>query len=124
MLSDWRWTRTEAFTFASNTNNCIRKVNPLGIISTVAGNGEFGGTVLDYAPGTLAISVAIEGAGSVALDGKGGFYVTGEDEVRKVNADGTIAVSVRGINFAGQGYRGYGGDGGPAIDGVLNANSG
>jgi len=99
-------------------HHCVRKVDPQGIIHTVAGNGNPGGTVLDYPPGTLAVDVATESPGIVAPFGGGGFYVVGsESQVKQVNPDGTISILVRGFNF--NGFATFGGDGGPAIDGLL-----
>lgn len=92
-------------------NERIRKINTIGIISTVAGGGTNG---LGYVgPATSAILYGCEG---VAVDDFGNIYIaeyTGKC-VRKVNTSGIIS------NFAGNGAGapydisgGYSGDGGP-----------
>jgi trimeric autotransporter adhesin len=104
------------------THNCVRKVDPLGVISTVAGDGKSGEPTLEFSfdPGTLAVDVAIEGGAFIAPSGDGGFYFSCcQGQVNKVSSDGTIAVLVEGFNFVDQ--KVFGGDGGPAIDGVLFA---
>jgi sugar lactone lactonase YvrE len=69
-------------------NNRIRKITPAGIISTFAGNGEYGFNG-DGIPATSATvgepsSVAVSSAGDVF------FTDTNNNRVRKVNLSGTI----------------------------------
>jgi sugar lactone lactonase YvrE len=73
-----------------------------GIITTYAGPSL-------PVNGRQAITQAIDGPFSVALDGAGGFYVVSpsQNRVYRVFADGTL------ILIAGSSY-GYSGDGGPA----------
>ena len=78
-----------------------------GVISTVAGSGTlgFGG---DGGPATAAQLALPSG---VALDGAGNLYIAdwANHRIRKVDAAGVIST------VAGDGTRGYGGDGGPAV---------
>ena len=91
----------------------IRRIGPDGIISTVAGNGQFrtGG---DGGPATSAALYLPTGA---AVDSKGNFYTVEpfRNRVRKVAPDGTIA-PIAGAAIPGD----FSGDGGPAIDAHLN----
>ena len=64
-------------------NNCVRKVNTAGIISTVAGNGSSGFS----ADGTLATNAVFNSMGSVAVDVAGNIYIAdgANPRIRKVN---------------------------------------
>ena len=97
---------------ADGANNRIRKVDPDGTITTVAGTGstEFSG---DGGPAHLAnLSMPY----SIALDREGNLYIvdTGNRRVRKLNASTGIITTV-----AGNGSYGFSGDGGPAIHAPL-----
>ena len=87
-------------------NHRIRKVNPTGTITTVAGTGVSGYSG-DGGPATLA---NLNYPRAVAADGSGSFYIVdaGNTRVRKVDPAGTITT------VAGTGVSGYSGDGGPA----------
>lgn len=98
----------------ADTNNFrIREVALDGRISTVAGTGTrgFGG---DGGPAAAATISAPRGIGGTA---DGGYLIADSDNnrVRKVAPDGTITT------VAGNGTRGFGGDGGPATAAALNA---
>ena len=101
---------------ADRNNNRIRKVDAAGIISTVAGDGArgFGG---DGGPATAAQLLSPSG---VALDGSGNLYIAdrNNNRIRKVDAAGVIST------VAGDGARGFGGDGGPAAAAQLNIPEG
>ncbi len=88
-----------------NGNNSISKIDPQGIINTIAGDGNFGATMFQFPPGSLAIDADMEGAGLPALLPNGDFYVACcESNIDKVSAaDGTIQVFVRGYDFTGFG---------------------
>jgi uncharacterized repeat protein (TIGR01451 family) len=85
-------------------------------IATVAGDGTagYGGDL------GLATAAQLNGPGGVAVDTSGTVYVadTGNNRIRAVYADGTIAT------VAGDGTAGYGGDEGPAVAAQLNAPAG
>ncbi len=84
----------------------IRKVDPSGTITTVAGNGT-GGYSGDGGPATAA---AIHNAVGVAADAEGNLLIAdaGNQRIRKVDPSGIITT------VAGNGTSGYSGDGGPA----------
>ena len=97
-------------------NNRIRKVDAAGVISTVAGDGTegFGGD------GGAATAAQLNRPAGVAPDGAGNLYIAdaGNHRIRKVDAAGAITT------VAGDGTRGAGGDGGPAVEAQLNYPSG
>jgi sugar lactone lactonase YvrE len=95
---------------ADTTNKRIRKVDPSGIITTVAGNGT-GGFSGDGGPATGA-SLFPTG---VAVDAAGNLFIAdeGNNRIRKVDRTGIIT------NVAGNGSRGFSGDGGPATSASL-----
>jgi uncharacterized protein (TIGR03437 family) len=86
--------------------NVIRRMTPTGIVTTVAGNGAAGFSG-DGGPATAA---SLNGPEGMALDRAGNLYIadTFNHRVRVVAADGTIST------FAGTGFPGSLGDGGPA----------
>ena len=92
-------------------NYRIRKVSPSGVISTVAGGG---GTPYPDLDGIAATSAAIEPPLGVAVDQQGKVYFSEADRVRKFSSNGVIQTA------AGNGTRGYSGDGGPALDAQVN----
>ncbi len=98
-------------------NARIRKVDPSGIITTYAGNGE-GGTTGDGGP---APDAALDFITGVATDRAGNVYIATffQNRVRKVDAalseDGTHHIST----VAGTGAGGFSGDGGPATSAEL-----
>ena len=92
---------------ADTGNNRIRKVDAAGVISTIAGSGEWG-----YGgDGGPALRARLAGPLSAAADGMGNLYIADKsnNRIRKVDAAGAIST------VAGTGERGYGGDGGPAL---------
>ena len=101
---------------AGNANHRIRKVDAAGVITTVAGDGTqgYGG---DGDPATAA---QLSFPTGVALDGAGNLYIAdwGNHRIRKVDAAGVITT------VAGDGTRGFGGDGGPAVAAQLSFPSG
>ena len=104
---------------ADMDNHRIRKVDSAGVISTVAGTGEFfGGFGGDGGP---AIQADLDRPSGVAVDGAGNLFIAdmGNHRIRKVDAAGTIT-TVAGAGEFGFGRGGFGGDGGPAIDARLN----
>ena len=109
---------------ADQNNNRIRKVNPSGIISTLAGNGTQTDTIDgpggnpaddlgDSGPATSASLTLPTGA---AVDSAGNLYIAdqGNNRIRKVTPGGTIST------VAGNGTAGFTGDGGQASSTSLN----
>jgi len=98
-------------------NNRIRKINTLGIITTIAGNGTIGysgdGGQATNAQLNLPIS-------SVAIDAAGNIYIADLNNscVRKINTSGIIS-TITGNNFIGI-NGGFSGDGGQATAAALS----
>ena len=98
---------------ADSGNHSIRKVDAdSGVISTVAGNGQYGYGG-DDGP---AAEAALHSPLSVAFDGAGNLLIadTLNNRIRKVDTDSGVISTV-----AGNGVGGGGGDGGPATDAQL-----
>jgi DNA-binding beta-propeller fold protein YncE len=97
----------------------VRKISLDGIITTFAGTG-FPGYSGDGGP---AAKAALLYPGSLAVDALGSVYVTTADSrVRKIDSAGTITlVAGRG---EGTGTVRFSGDGGPAIDAIMNGPAG
>ena len=83
-------------------NNRIRRIDPEGIITTVAG------------------SETLESPRNVAFDGAGYLYVSefSGQRVRRIGPDGTV------VTVAGNGTAGFAGDGGAASDAALSFPAG
>jgi hypothetical protein len=96
---------------ADEYNNCIRKINSSGIISTVAGNGVAGFSG-DNGAATLA---KLNSPCGLAFDGSGNMYIAdmSNSRIRKVNTSGIITT------IGGNGTKGFNGDGGPATSAEL-----
>jgi sugar lactone lactonase YvrE len=103
---------------ADADNNVVRKVTVAsGIISTVAGNGTQGFS----GDGSAAISAELHTPYGVALDTAGNIYIadTNNNVVRKVTVASGIISTV-----AGNGTRGFSGDGSAAISAELHSPNG
>ena len=88
----------------------VRKVDPSGIITTVAGNGH-AGTPTNGKPAT---SQPVSEPTGVAVDSGGNLYITLWDfHVLKVDSSGLIST------IAGNGQWAYSGDGGPALSAAI-----
>lgn len=94
--------------FADFGYGVIRKINSLGIISTIAGTGTQGYS----GDGGLATSALLGAPNSISFDAAGNYYI-GDDynnnDVRKVNTSNIISTIA-----GGSATRGTFGDGGPA----------
>jgi sugar lactone lactonase YvrE len=97
---------------ADYTNARIRKVDTNGIITTVAGNGGEGAG----GDGGPALDATVQNPWSIDVDAQGNLYLVqfGLPRVRRVSPDGQIT------SIAGTGQPGFGGDGGPAAQALLN----
>jgi sugar lactone lactonase YvrE len=92
---------------ADTANHCIRRVDPTGTITTVAGVGTAGFS----GDGGPARSAHLRSPFGVFVDRQGAIWVPdyGNERLRCVATDGTIAT------VAGTGTPGFAGDGGAAI---------
>ena len=104
---------------ADSGNHRIRRVDPSGIITTIAGSGErgldrFGGD------GGPAVQARLNNPRGVAVDGAGNVYIadTFNHRIRKVDSSGVITT------IAGSGEEGFSGDGSPATQAQLYYPSG
>jgi uncharacterized protein (TIGR03437 family) len=90
---------------ADTFNHRVRRVDRAGVITTIAGTGDFG----YLGNGILATSARLNEPTSVAVDTSGNVYIADfrNHRVRKVS-NGIIT------DLAGNGERGNDGDGGPA----------
>ena len=97
---------------ADTTNNRIMQMSPEGVVETVAGSGEsgFGGD------GGDALNAKLASPRDVAVGPDGSLYITDwwNHRIRKVSPDGVIET------IAGTGEKGFGGDGGPGTDALLD----
>ena len=100
---------------ADTANSVIRKVDPFGIITTVAGTP---GTPGYSGDGSSATAAQLSYPYSVALDAAGNLYIADSNNsvIRKMDHSTGIITTV-----AGDGTTGYGGDGGPATTAQLGA---
>jgi len=108
----------KAFAVQPETNPDLSRtttapIGPSGIITLVAGNGYIG----DTGNGGLATSAQLASPQGVAVDSVGNVYIADQYAavVRKVAA-ATGIIS----NYAGTGFGGYSGDGGPAISAQID----
>jgi uncharacterized protein (TIGR03437 family) len=97
---------------ADSRNNCVRKITPAGIITTVAGNGTAGFS----GDGQAAINAQLSHPGGVAVDAGGVIFIadSGNNRIRRVTRDGLIAT------IAGNGNAAFFGDGSRAESAALH----
>jgi sugar lactone lactonase YvrE len=97
---------------ADSGNHRVRKVAPDGTITTFAGTGEpgFGGD------GGPAVRAQLNSPYGVSVDRHGQVFVADQrnHRIRMVNLSGTITT------IAGDGRKGFAGDGGPAVRAALD----
>ena len=101
---------------ADTGNARVRRIDPQGMIRTIAGTGHRGYTG-DGGPATAA---SLDDPRGLALDAAGNLYISGAEgvatpSVRRVDPNGVITT------VAGGHPAGYSGDGGPATAAALNA---
>ena len=82
----------------------IRRIEPSGVIATIAGTGRWG----DEGDGGPAVEAPVSGLDGIAVDSGGTVYGAVDDKIRRIDPSGIITT------FAGTGDRGSDGDGGPA----------
>lgn len=82
---------------ADTGNKRIRKVNPAGVISTIAGNGTSGYS----GDGDKATEAQLISPFSVAVDSAGNLYIADSSLIRKVTPEGVITTSaiIRSLKF-------------------------
>jgi len=97
---------------ADTSDARVRKIDTAGIVTTIAGIGQYG-YAGDGGPGTEA---TLSNVSDVAVAPDGSVYVadTGNDCVRVIGTDGIINTAV-GVC----GHTGFSGDGGPAASALL-----
>ena len=100
---------------ADHLNHRIRKIDPTGIITTIA--GRFGDGVLANSGGFSgdggpAVDAQLSSPYGLALDSTGTLFIADENNnrIRKIDANGIITTVV------GDGTLGFGGDDGPATE--------
>ncbi len=98
---------------ADDANQSIRKVDGSGIITTIAGGNGATGFSGDGGAATLAQLSYPDG---LAIDDTGNIYIADKNNqrIRKIDVNGIITT------IAGNGTRGFSGDGGSAIAAELN----
>ncbi len=94
-------------------NNRIRKVNPSGIISTVAGNGSltYNGDLIPATQSALAVTNLVSACFTIGKDGS--IYFGGMQRLRRIGPDGIVRT------IAGTGSGGVSGDCGPALQATV-----
>jgi uncharacterized protein (TIGR03437 family) len=98
--------------FADTANYRIRKIAPDGTITTFAGGGTSGFSK----DGTPSLGATVD-ARSMLFDAEGSLLFIEGSRIRKIGRDGLI------VTIAGNGTRGFSGDGGPAVDALLDIPS-
>jgi len=96
---------------ADSRNYRIRKINSSGIISTILGNG------LPFSTGDGGMATAASGVPvDIKTDTIGNLFFTdfAGNKIRKINLIGVVSL------YAGNGFAGFSGDNGPAINASLN----
>ena len=101
---------------ADTRNNLVRKVDTNGVLTTVAGNAGLGAGY--SGDGGAATGAQLSLPNAVALDAGGDMYIadTGNNVIRKVDANGTITTVAGDASLAGV----YSGESGPATTVSLN----
>jgi RHS repeat-associated protein len=97
---------------ADDFDNVIRRVTPNGVITRAAGNFQSGFA----GDGGLATEATLQTLDGIAAAPDGGFYFTDRDRIRRVTGDGII------YTVAGNGFNGFVGDGGAALQARLNSS--
>ena len=109
---------TQGNLYLSDTFNArIRKIDPQGIITTIAGTGQ----AVVAGDGGPAVSAALSRPTGLAFDASGNLYIAcvpssfaSDTRIRKIDTHGVITT------VAGTGPVGFSGDGGPAVAAALS----
>lgn len=90
----------------------IRKIDPSGIITTLAGTGTWG----ESGDGGDARKAQFKGPKGIRLDGANNLFVvdTENHSIRRIDAKTNVVTTIAG------GRKGTGGDGGPATEAVMD----
>jgi YVTN family beta-propeller protein len=101
---------------ADTGNGRVRAISTAGIITTIAGTGEYGYS----GDGGPAIRATFANPFWLVLDSQGFLYISdiGNSVVRRIDGNGIITT------YAGNGIAGFSGDGGPATSASLNSPRG
>jgi sugar lactone lactonase YvrE len=99
--------------FADSDNHVIRRVDPHGLITTVAGTGVSGNS----GDGGLAVDAQLADPNGIAIDAGGNIYFADDvaNVIRRIGSDGIITT------VAGTGTAGFGGDGGPGTEAAISS---
>jgi uncharacterized protein (TIGR03437 family) len=106
-------------------NRRVRRVATDGTITTVASNGQGGGS--GPPEGSPATAGPLDSPSSVAVDGKGNLYCYASWQIYRINTAGILTVLVGGADAdpvigISQNHEGFTGDGGPAVLGHVTAD--
>ena len=95
----WRWTAQGNVYVADTDNNEIRKITPAGVVSTLAGSGQFGSSDGSGSAASFAqpLGVAVDSAGNVYV---ADFAYGDNGNVRKITPAGVVTTLIGpGLNF-------------------------
>lgn len=112
-FSDFVFDKNDNLYVSDRINHQIRKIDPRGTISTIAGTGES-----DYSgDGGPAVKAAFRDPRALAMDSRGNLYVgdSANNRIRKIDARGIIST------IAGNGKHEDAGDGGPARESSIRS---
>ncbi|MFN0169508.1 MAG: hypothetical protein ACKV22_24060 [Bryobacteraceae bacterium] len=101
---------------ADSNNSRVRAVDPSGLIRTVAGNNRYRVAT----DGDTGLALPLDAPRGVVLDAAGNLFISdhGANRVYRLSPSGQARL------VAGNGTRGFAGDGGPAVDASLSEPDG
>jgi hypothetical protein len=85
---------------ADGGNNRVRKINPSGLVTTLAGNGSSGAGDGQGAAASFTLSYYT----SLTADPFGNVYITDDASVRKISTTGYVTTIAGGFDDFGQGF--------------------
>lgn len=97
--------------FANENPYLIRRIDPDGIVTTIAGTGDRG----DSGDGGPAMAAQVGSIAAMTIGHSGELYFIQDDKVRRIDATGVISTFAGGADASGPL-----GDDGPATDAKLN----